>query len=170
MGSQMASRERTDSGQIGTWAVQDGLGIVLVRSVFRLAVWVGFFIPLGLLLGSFWVAFGLFLGHLGVSWARFGALRMACWGLMVLYSHQLIDLSSCQPAALQHLTSRPGGLREAIRRPQRSGGMNGVSDLQVSRPKSQLSKPYMSDVWPILMVLVSICLSKPKLRREVCKI
>ena len=111
-----------DSGQIGTWAVQDGLGIVLGRSFFRLAVWVRFFIPLRPLLGSFWVAFGLFLGHLGVSWARFGsswarfgALRMACWGLIVLYSHQLIDLSSFQPAARQHLTSRAGGLRGAIK-------------------------------------------------------
>ena len=70
------------------------------RSFFRLVVWVRFFIPLRPLLGSFWVAFGLFLGHLGVSWARFGsswarfgALRMACWGLIVLYSHQLIDLT-----------------------------------------------------------------------------
>ena len=118
----MTSRERMDSGQIGTWAVQDGLGIVLGRSFFRLAVWVRFFIALRPLLGSFWVAFGLFLGHLGVSWppfgsswARFGALRMACWGLVVPYSHQIIDLSSFQPAARQHLTSRPGGLREAIK-------------------------------------------------------
>ena len=45
-----------------------------------------------------------------------------------------------------------------------------MSDLQVSRPKSQLSKPYMSDVWPIFVVLVSIGLSKSKLRREVGKI
>ena len=47
------------------WRIQDGLGIVLVRSFFRLAVWVRFFITLRPLLGSFWVAFGLFLGHLG---------------------------------------------------------------------------------------------------------
>ena len=43
---------------IDWWAVQDGLGIVLVRSFFRLAVWARFFNPLGLLLGSSWVAFG----------------------------------------------------------------------------------------------------------------
>ena len=107
-------------GVSGQWTVQDGLGIVLGRSFFRLAVWVRFFIPLRPLLGSFWVAVGLFLGHLGLSWvrfgsswARFGALRMACWGLIVLYSHQLIDLSSFQPAARQHLTSRAGGMRVA---------------------------------------------------------
>ena len=32
---------------------------------------------------------------------------------------------------------------QAIRRPQRSGGYSGVSDPSVSRPKSQLSKPYI---------------------------
>ena len=118
----MGPRERMDSGQIGTWAVQDGLGIVLGRSFFRLAVWVRFFITPRPLLGSFWVAFGLFLGHLvvsgarfGSSWARFGSLRMAFWVPIILYSDQLVDLSSLQPTALQHLTSRPGGLREAIK-------------------------------------------------------
>ena len=62
----MASRERMDSGQIGTWAVQDGLGIVLVRSFFRLAIRDHFFGPLGCLLESFWAVFGLVLGHLGL--------------------------------------------------------------------------------------------------------
>ena len=107
---------------IGWWAVQDGLGIVLVRSFFRLAIRNHFLITLRPLLGSFWVAFGLFLGHLGVSWdrfgsswARFGTLRVACLSLMVLCSHQLIDLSSFQHAARQHLTSRAGGLRGAIK-------------------------------------------------------
>ena len=65
--------------------------------------------------GRFWSLLGVSWARLGSSWARFGALRMACWGLIVLYSHQLIDLSSFQPAARQHLTSRPGGLREAIK-------------------------------------------------------
>ena len=74
----MSSGERTDSGQIGTWAVQDGLGIVLVRSFFRLAVWVRFFGPLGRLLGSSWVALGVVLDHLGLSWARFGS----SWALL----------------------------------------------------------------------------------------
>ena len=63
--------------QIGTWAVQDGLGIVLVRSFFRLAVWDRFFEPLGCLLESFSGALGVILGHLGSSWGRFWALRMA---------------------------------------------------------------------------------------------
>ena len=66
-----------DSGQIGTRAVQEGLGIVLVRSFFRLAVRTRFFDPLGLLLGSFCGAPGVIFGDLGSCWAPFGALRMA---------------------------------------------------------------------------------------------
>ena len=62
---------------IGPWAVQDGLGIFLVRIFFRLAVWVRFFVLLGLLLGSSWGAFGSVLGRLVLSWPRFGALRWA---------------------------------------------------------------------------------------------
>ena len=58
-------------------AVQDGLGIVLVRSFFRLAAWDRFFEPLGCLLESFSGALGVILGHLGSSWVRFWALRMA---------------------------------------------------------------------------------------------
>ena len=50
---------------IGPWAVQDGLGIVLVRSFFRLAIRDRFFEPLGCLLVSFWAVFGLVLGHSG---------------------------------------------------------------------------------------------------------
>ena len=56
---------------IGPWAVQEGLGIVLVRFFFHLAVWVRFFHLLGLLLGSSLVVSGLILGRLGLSWARF---------------------------------------------------------------------------------------------------
>ena len=62
---------------IDAWPVQDGLGIVLVRSFFRLAVWDRFFEPLGCLLESFSGALGVILGHLGSSWVRFWALRMA---------------------------------------------------------------------------------------------
>ena len=62
---------------IGPWAAQDGLGIVLVPSFFRLAVWDRFFEPLGCLLESFSGALGVILGHLGSSWVRFWALRMA---------------------------------------------------------------------------------------------
>ena len=62
---------------IGWWAVQVGLGIVLVRSLFRLAVWDRFLEPLGGLLKSFSGALGVILGHLGSSWVRFWALRMA---------------------------------------------------------------------------------------------
>ena len=54
---------------IGPGAVQDGLGIVLVRSFFRLAVWVRFFEPLRLLLGPSWGALGPVLGCLELSWA-----------------------------------------------------------------------------------------------------
>ena len=59
---------------IGPMAVQDGLGIVLVRSFFRLAVGVRFFDLLRLLLGWFWAASGAVLGLFGPSWHHFGAL------------------------------------------------------------------------------------------------
>ena len=59
---------------IGPWAVQDGLGIDLVRSFFRLVVWVRFLDPLGLLLGSLWAASGSVLGLFGPSWHHLGAL------------------------------------------------------------------------------------------------
>ena len=62
LASQMGSAERMDSGQIGTWAVQDALGIVLVRSFFRLAIRDHFFEPPGCLLDSFGGASGLVLG------------------------------------------------------------------------------------------------------------
>ena len=52
--------------------IQDGLGIVLVRSFFRLAVWDRFFDPLKLLLGSFWRALGGGLRPLGVIWEPLG--------------------------------------------------------------------------------------------------
>ena len=55
------------------WAIQDGLGIILVRSFFRLTVWVHLFKPLGLPLGSSWVASGFVLGNVGVSWASVGS-------------------------------------------------------------------------------------------------
>ena len=59
---------------IGPWAVQDGLGIDLVRFFFRLVVWVRFFDLLKLLLGWFWAASGAVLAIFGPSWHRFGAL------------------------------------------------------------------------------------------------
>ena len=96
---------------IGPWAVQDGLGIVLVRSFFRLAIRDHFFGPLGCLLESFWGVFGLVLGHLGLSWARFGALRVAFWNPITLYAHQLINTSTLQPVPRQHFVTRAGGLR-----------------------------------------------------------
>ena len=65
-------------------AVQDGLGIDLVRSFFRLAVWVRFFGPLGLLLGPSWGAPRAVLAHLGLSWGRFGTLRGAFCSLQLL--------------------------------------------------------------------------------------
>ena len=105
--------------------IQGGLEIVLVRSLFRLAVWDRFLGPLGCLLGSFWDAFGVILGHLGFSWARFGPswallgsfwkLRMAFWSPISVYSHQLVNLSALQPMADQHFATRAGGLREAIK-------------------------------------------------------
>ena len=70
---------------IGWWAVQDGLGIVLVRSFFRLAIRDDFFEPLGCLLESFWGVFGLVLGHLGPVWGRLGlVLGHSGWHVGVL--------------------------------------------------------------------------------------
>ena len=74
---------------IGPGAVQDGLGIVLVRFFFHLAVRVRFFVPLGLVLGSSWGAFGSVLGRLGVFWPRFGVLRWAFLSVSTSF------LSSC---------------------------------------------------------------------------
>ena len=61
-------------GHPPSWGIQDGLGVVLVRSFFRLAVWVRFFDLLRLLLGWFWAASGAVLGLFGPSWHHFGAL------------------------------------------------------------------------------------------------
>ena len=72
----------------------------------------------GALLASFWAILGSLgpvLGRLGLSWGRFWALLMAFGGPIILTSLQLIDVASLQPTALQHLTARPGGLREAIK-------------------------------------------------------
>ena len=66
----MAPGERTDSGQIGTWAVQDGLEIDLVRFSCRLVVRGRFFGRLGVVLGSFLGAPGVvlvFFGHFNPS-------------------------------------------------------------------------------------------------------
>ena len=61
----MAPGERMDSGQIGTWAVQDGPKIVLVRSFFRLVVRDRFFGRFGIVLGSFLAPPGVVLVLLG---------------------------------------------------------------------------------------------------------
>ena len=107
---------------IDPWAVQDGLGIVLVRSFFRLAIRDRFFEPLGCILVSFGGVFGLVLGYsgpvvgrLGLSWARFWPLRVASWNPITLCAHQFINLSTLQPMACQHFATRAGGLREAIK-------------------------------------------------------
>ena len=89
----------------------DGLAIVLVRSYFRLATRDHFFWPLGWLLESFWGIFGLVLGHLGLSWARFGALRVAFWNPITLCAQQLNNSSTLQPVARQQFVTRAGGLR-----------------------------------------------------------
>ena len=62
-------------------------------------------------LGSFWGVFGLVLGYFGLSWGCFGALRVAFWNPITLYAHQLVNASTLQPVARQHLETRAGGLR-----------------------------------------------------------
>ena len=111
MASQMEPQGCRRAVLIGWWAVQDGLGIVLVRSFFRLAIRDHFFWPLGRLLESFWGVFGLVLSYLGLSWARFWALRVAFWNPITLYAHQLINASTLQPVPRQHFATRAGGLR-----------------------------------------------------------
>ena len=51
------------------------------------------------------------MGHLGLFWARFWALRVAFWNPLTLYAHQLINASTLQPVARQHFETRAGGLR-----------------------------------------------------------
>ena len=69
LASQMAPGERMDSGQIGTWAVQYGPKIVLVRSFFRLVVRDRFF-------WSSWGRFGLRLGSHFRSFWRLGRPKL----------------------------------------------------------------------------------------------
>ena len=83
----------------------------MVRSFFRLAIRDHFFGSLGCLLESFWGVFGLVFSHLGLSWARFWALRVAFWNPITLYAHQLINASTLQPVPRQHFVTRAGGLR-----------------------------------------------------------
>ena len=85
---------------IDAWAVQDNLGIVLVRSFFHLAIRDHFFGPHGCLLESFSAVFGLVLGRLGLSWARFWVLRIAFCNPTTLYAHQLINPSTHGLSAL----------------------------------------------------------------------
>ena len=87
---------------IGPLGVQEGLGIVLVRFYFRLAVRVRFFDPLGLLLGPSWGALGPVFGCLGLSWGRFGAFRGTFWSL------QLLSYLLCVLPALCFLLSAHG--------------------------------------------------------------
>ena len=128
LASQMASRERMDSGQIDTRGVQDGLGIVLFSSYDSGSL----FEPLGCLLESFWGVFGLVLGHLGLSWARFWALRVAFWNPITLYAHQLINASTLQPVPRQHFVTRAGGLRaERLNPPPPEGSERVWTDFEI---------------------------------------
>ena len=97
---------------IGPGAVQDGLGIVLVRSFFRLAIRDRFLEPIGCLLDSFWVAFGFVLGHLGLSWARFRSSWALLGSFLESYNpicpstRQLINPSTRGSSALRNLGRR----------------------------------------------------------------
>ena len=72
---------------IDAWAVQDGLGIVLVRSFFRLAVWDRFFGPLELLLGRLGEPLAPFWAVLGSLGLVFGHSEGHCGDFyIVLYS------------------------------------------------------------------------------------
>ena len=90
----MGSPERMDSGQIGTWAVQDGPKIVLVRSFFRLVVRDRFFGRLGVVLGSFLGAPGIVLV---LFWAPYGARIVVSSSLPCVYGFVVFVVvsSSC---------------------------------------------------------------------------
>ena len=104
----------------------------MVRSFFRLAIRDHFFGPLGCLLESFWGVLGLVLGHLGLFWARFWALRVAFWNPLTLYAHQLINASTLQPVARQQFVTRAGGLRaERLNTARPACGRTGVLDDSV---------------------------------------
>ena len=104
LASQMAPGERMDSGQNGTWAVQDGPKIVLVRSFFRLVVRDRFF-------GRFGVVLGSFLGAPGVVLVLFRQFNSSIQP--VNSSTRRFNSSTHQPMALRHFLTRPGGLRAA---------------------------------------------------------
>ena len=100
----MAPGGRMDSGQIGTWAVQDGPKIVLVRSFFRLVVRDRFFGRLGLLLGPF-------LGAPEVVLVLFRHFNSSIQP--VNSSTRRLNSSTHRPMALRRFLTRPGGLRAA---------------------------------------------------------
>ena len=109
----MEPGERMDSEQIGTRALQDGLGTVLVRAFFRLALRVRFFGFLGRcwpLFGPFWALWARF----GSSWALLGSFLATPCTICVLKPCMPISSSTLQPMACQHFAARAGGLREAI--------------------------------------------------------
>ena len=92
---------------IGWWAVQDGLGIVLVRSFFRLAVWIRFFGPLGLVLGSFWGAPGVVLEPLGIIFEPLGDHFWAAEVVLGSLAHRPYFASTHQPIHSFHLPIIP---------------------------------------------------------------
>ena len=76
---------RVNWGYPPPWGIQDGLGIVMVRLFFRLAIRDHFFEPLGCLLESFWAVFGFVFGNLGPVWGRLGlVLGHSGWHVGVL--------------------------------------------------------------------------------------
>ena len=97
LASQMAPGGGVRTVQIGRCAVQDGLGIVLVRSFFRLAVWIRFFGPLGLVLGSFWGALGVVLEPLGVIFEPLGDHFWAAEVVLGSLAHRPYFASTHQP-------------------------------------------------------------------------
>ena len=77
---------------ISPWAVQDGLGIDLVRFFFRLDVWVRFFDLLKLFLGSFCAASCPVLGHLGLIFGLLGADFWFVSAVLVSFLYLFIDV------------------------------------------------------------------------------
>ena len=116
---------------IGAWAVQDGLGIVLVRSFFRLAIRDRFFWPLGCLLESFWAVFGL-EARFGPSWAHLGSFLGTPSSILESYKQYMpINSSAHQPLARQHFVTRAGGLRaERLNPPPPEGSERVRTGLQ----------------------------------------
>ena len=101
-GAQMAPKKWGRVVLSDPWGVQDGLGIVLVRIFFRLAVRVRFFGSLGLLLGCSWGCLGSSWALLGLFWGTPGSILEPSTSLFSLFL--VLPVLCCLLSSLGPLT------------------------------------------------------------------